>query len=40
VVVSMLLPLDPLAPAHYVLVLSAVGVLIGLYLWRRPGVCG
>jgi MFS family permease len=35
VLVSMLLPLDPLAPAHYVLLLSGVGVLIGLYLWRR-----
>ncbi len=34
VLVSMLLPLDALAPAHYVLALSAVGVLIGLYLWR------
>jgi MFS family permease len=38
VVVSMLLPLDPLAPAHYVAVLSAVGVLIGLYLWRQGAV--
>lgn len=35
VLVSLLLPLDPLAPAHYVLMLSAVGVLIGLYLWRN-----
>ena len=35
VAVSMLLPLDPLAPAHYVETLSAVGVLIGLYLWRN-----
>jgi MFS family permease len=35
VLVSMLLPLDPLAPAHYVEVLSVVGVMIGLYLWRR-----
>ncbi|HEX5339238.1 MAG TPA: MFS transporter [Gallionella sp.] len=35
VVVSMLLPLDPLAPAHYVAALSAVGVLIGMYLWRQ-----
>jgi len=35
VVVSMLLPLDPLAPAHYVAALSAVGMMIGLYLWRR-----
>lgn len=35
VLVSMLLPLDPLAPAHYVVLLSAVGVLIGMYLWRQ-----
>jgi MFS family permease len=35
VMVSMLLPLDRLAPAHYVVVLSAVGMMIGLYLWRR-----
>ncbi len=35
VLVSLFLPLDPLAPAHYVLLLSAVGVLIGLYLWRN-----
>ncbi len=35
VLVSLLLPVDPLAPAHYVLALSGVGVLIGLYLWRN-----
>jgi MFS family permease len=35
VLVSMLLPLDSLAPAHYVEVLSAVGMMTGLYLWRR-----
>ncbi|HZW25433.1 MAG TPA: MFS transporter [Gallionella sp.] len=35
VMVSMLLPLDPLAPAHYVAALSAVGMLLGAYLWRR-----
>jgi MFS transporter, MHS family, proline/betaine transporter len=35
VAVSVMLPLDRLAPAHYVEALSAVGVLIGLYLWRR-----
>jgi MFS family permease len=35
VMVSMLLPLDPLAPAHYVAALSVVGVLLGAYLWRR-----
>ena len=34
VLVSLLLPVDPLAPAHYVLLLSAVGVLTGMYLRR------
>ncbi|MGA7593805.1 MAG: MFS transporter [Gallionella sp.] len=34
VAVSMLMPLDRLAPAHYVEILSVVGILIGLYLWR------
>jgi MFS family permease len=40
VMVSMLLPLDPLAPAHYVEVLSAVGMMIGLYLWRKDQAAG
>ena len=40
VVVSMLLPLDPLAPAHYVEALSVVGVMIGLYLRRREVLIG
>ncbi len=35
VAVSLLLPLDPLAPAHYVVALSAMGMMIGMYLWRR-----
>ncbi len=35
VAVSMLLPLDRMAPAHYVEALSAAGMLIGLYLWRK-----
>ncbi len=35
VAVSIFLPLDPFAPAHYVVALSAVGIMIGLYLWRR-----
>ena len=35
IAVSMLLPLSPLVPAYYVAALSAVGVLIGMYLWRR-----
>ncbi len=34
VLVSMFLPVDRLAPAHYVLALSCVGVLIGWYLYR------
>lgn len=38
VMVSLLLPLDKLAPAHYVMALSVVGVGIGLYLMRRRGV--
>lgn len=37
VMVSMLLPVDPLAPAHYVAVLGVVGMLTGAYLWRREG---
>jgi MFS family permease len=35
VVVSLLLPLDRMAPAHYVEALSMAGMLIGLYLWRK-----
>ena len=38
VMVSLLLPLDKLAPAHYVVTLSVVGVGIGLYLMRRRAV--
>jgi len=38
VMVSLLLPLDKLAPAHYVVALSVVGVGIGLYLIRREAV--
>jgi MFS family permease len=34
VLVSLFLPLDAMAPAHYVLLLSTVGILIGGYLWR------
>ncbi len=37
VMVSMWLPLDKLAPAHYVLALSCLGVAIGAVLWRREG---
>jgi len=40
VLVSLLLPIDPLAPAHYVLLLSGVGIAIGLYLWRTPSTVG
>jgi MFS family permease len=35
IVVSMLLPLDRLAPAHYVAALTVVGMLIGIYLWSK-----
>jgi MFS family permease len=35
VLVSLLLPLDKLAPAHYVEALSVLGVAIGLYVWRK-----
>jgi len=38
VLVSMMLPFDRLAPAHYVEALSVVGVMIGVYLWRRGQV--
>jgi len=38
VLVSMMLPFDRLAPAHYVEALSVVGVMIGVYLWRRVQV--
>ncbi|MBU0622060.1 MAG: MFS transporter [Gammaproteobacteria bacterium] len=36
VLVSLLLPLDRMAPAHYVIALSVLGVGLGLYLSRRP----
>jgi len=35
VMVSLLLPLDKLAPAHYVEALSVLGIAIGLYSWRN-----
>ena len=37
VLVSLLIPLSPLAPAYYVLVVSMLGVAIGGYLVRRGG---
>ncbi len=40
VMVSMLLPLDRLAPAHYVEALSVVGMMIGIYLWRKDQAAG
>jgi MFS family permease len=40
VLVSLLLPLDARAPAHYVAALSVLGVAIGLYLHRRDTVKG
>ncbi len=38
IMVSLLLPLDKLAPAHYVAALSLLGVGIGLYVQRRRAV--
>jgi uncharacterized membrane protein len=38
VLVSLLLARDPMAPAHYVVALSTLGVLIGVYLWRQDRV--
>jgi MFS family permease len=35
ILVTLLLPLDYLAPAHYVAGMSVIGVLTGIYLWRR-----
>lgn len=35
ILVTLLLPADSLAPAHYVGGMSLLGVLIGIYLWRR-----
>jgi len=40
VVVSLLLVQDPLAPAHYVAAICLLGVLVGVYLWRRDRVGG
>ena len=35
VVVTSLLPFDKMAAPHYVAAMSVLGVLIGIYLWRR-----
>jgi len=35
IVVSVLLPLDPMVPAHYVVTLCGVGAVVGIYLWRQ-----
>lgn len=40
ILVTLILPVDSLAPAHYVAAMSVVGVLIGIYLWRRDQVPG
>jgi MFS family permease len=40
VVVTLLLPVDSLAPAHYVAGMSVLGVMIGIYLWRRDRAPG
>lgn len=40
IVVSLLIPLDAMAPAYYVMALSVVGSLTGLYLWHMENaVC-
>ena len=38
VVVTMMLPVDKMAAPHYVAGMSVLGVLIGIYLWRRDPV--
>ena len=38
VFVSLLLASDPMAPAHYVVALNALGVLVGGYLWRQARI--
>jgi len=35
ILVTLMLPVDSLAPAHYVAGMSVIGILIGIYLWRR-----
>ncbi|MDD4911438.1 MAG: MFS transporter [Sideroxydans sp.] len=40
VMVSLLLPIDKLVAAHYVLALSALGVFVGVYLRRNEPVIG
>lgn len=35
VLVTLLLPADSMAPAHYMAGMSVIGVVIGVYLWRR-----
>lgn len=40
IVVTMLLPLDSMAPAHYVAGMSILGVLMGFYLLRRERSMG
>lgn len=39
VLVSLALPWDGLAAAHYVLLLSGIGGGIGMYLWRNDSFC-
>lgn len=38
ILVTLMLPVDSLAPAHYVAGMSVIGVLIGIYLWRRDQI--
>jgi len=38
ILVTLILPVDSLAPAHYVAGMSVLGVLVGIYLWRRDQI--
>lgn len=40
VLVSLMLAWDPLAPAHYVAAICALGVMLGFYLWPRQRATG
>jgi MFS family permease len=40
IVVTLLLPVSTAMPAYYVAAMGGLGVLIGLYLWRRPQLSG
>jgi MFS family permease len=36
IVVTLMLPFSTAVPAYYVAAMGGLGVMIGLYLWRRP----